>query len=132
MSDKEFTREVNGKVYKTRAWLMDGAHAKTGTDADRSAAHQEYYAQFATERVKAVVRGQFKIERLKEELANGDKYFNGCTELKRWDCLSDIMKSAVGSLMTKINYPDKTGVVYWSLSEGVCVAKAAARVMCEE
>ena len=132
MSDKEFFREVHSKVYKTRAWLVDGDHAKTGTADDRLAAHHEYYAQFATDRVKAVVRSQFKIERLKEAFNNGDVHFNECTALKQWDCLSNIMRSEVGSLMTKINYPDKTGVVVWSLSEGVCVAKTAARVMCEE
>ena len=120
------TTEINGKVYKTREWVL---WSEDGTPLER---HREYYGQFVTDSLKNVVKSRFNVEKLREAYKNGDIYFNDCTAMVQWDRLSEIAKHSSGKLMTSVNHPDKKGVIYWSLSDGVCVMKEAARLICAE
>lgn len=85
---------------------------------NKEVTHNEYYAQFVTEGVINIVTRCIG----KEAIINStDEYYNDIP-LKRWNALHSIILHTVGSAIAKAS---GTGGV--SLSDTVCVAKAAAQ-----
>jgi hypothetical protein len=75
---------------------------------NKEISHQEYYAQFVTKSILDTVRRCIGTSRI---LKSEDQHFNDI-DLKSWDNLY---------------------VINWgSLSDSVCVAKAAARIIKEQ
>lgn len=90
--------------------------------------HEEYYTQFVTESlVKAVVSSIGK----KKILASKDKHLNDI-QLGLWDNLAPIVALHCASKVSEANASTSGGVRCYSLSDMVCVAKAAARVFKEK
>lgn len=116
-------------LYKTRTWYM--RQVPDSTAEDRLARHFEYYSQFVTKAVRNVVANNFKDwDRLQEAYVAGDVHFNKVTELRQWDSLDDTLRRLCGSTVTKCSYSEYTkGSVMWSLSESICIAKTAARLI---
>ena len=86
--------------------------------------HHEYYAQFAPIFMRAV-RSRWSKEYLQEKLAE-DKNLNNIP-LNQWDHLSRCFKQEIAGKNKELG----NGSV-WSLSTGVCAAKAAAKIIAEE
>lgn len=84
--------------------------------------HRDYYAQFVTEYILRMVRDVIGMDTLK---ASRDEHFNDI-QLHRWDHLSEALK---GSLAIANEYGD--GKKYYSLGNGVCILKEAARQLLE-
>ncbi len=85
---------------------------------DGLVSHQSYYAQFVTESLKSTLARHIGAKRIK---ASKDKYFNDIP-LREWDqlaCCVPVVK------LRECNGP-AAGV---SLSDKVCVLKAAARAI---
>lgn len=85
--------------------------------------HGEYYAQFITKEVKRLVKSRIKSKRI---MQSKNDFFNDIP-LVEWDALSPSIRQYVGYALGVAN---GTGGV--SLSDCVCVAKAAARMIKEE
>jgi hypothetical protein len=122
---------IGERKYLTRHWLMNGAGRKGG-----DAAHREYYSQFCTAAVMAVVKRNFTADQWLRMAAayrkGGDNYLNGCSELRQWDRLSDILRHTVGGRVTACEYAEfPKGKAMWSLSTAVSIAKEAARLLIE-
>jgi hypothetical protein len=83
--------------------------------------HHEYYSQFATDAVQMLVKNQIGLNRL---LASNDPHLNNIP-LSKWDAMHGIIISYSGAMIAKAN---GGGV---SLSDTVCTAKAAARILIE-
>ena len=77
--------------------------------------HREYYAQFVTPYIKAVV-----LKRFPRIAESTDEHFND-TPLAHWDALSNTLKSH----LALPEYGD--GKKYYSLGSAVCILKEAAR-----
>lgn len=86
--------------------------------------HQEYYAQFVNQWVVDCVRGQFGVNQLvnAQEI---DEHFNSIP-LYRWDD-RNVMSSIDQQLWKAAN-----GSFYYSLSDNLCIKKAAARIIVEK
>ena len=88
---------------------------------DRKVDHETYYGQFVTDGVRVMLKaiGEDRIR------ASADPYFNDIP-LKLWDNLSEALPLGV---IRMISIANGGGV---SLSDRVCVLKAAARQLCKE
>jgi hypothetical protein len=85
--------------------------------------HHEYYSQFVTESMKASVLARFPVSRLASELAK-DRYLNGI-DLPIWDTLALNGRICPRDRMKEVgDFPSMVG--------GVCIVKAAARMIVEE
>lgn len=84
--------------------------------------HQEYYQQFVTPALRGMVADFIGKERI---LASTDENLNDIP-LKKWDALSTMVTLQVGHLIGAAN---NGGI---SLSDCVCTAKAAARMIQQE
>jgi hypothetical protein len=82
--------------------------------------HQEYYGQFVSDSVKNIVQGSIGVDRITN---SKDPHFNDIP-LKEWDCLASSIRHSVGRLIA-----DANGTNGISLSDCVCTAKAAARII---
>lgn len=82
--------------------------------------HQEYYGQFCSDSVIRLVTDRIGKDQI---LRSTNPHFNDIP-LKQWDNLEPVIRMMVGSSIRKLN-----GQV--SLSDCVCVAKAAARIIKE-
>jgi len=83
--------------------------------------HREYWAQFVTPSIKGTVASDFG-----DSLVNStDPYFNDIP-LHRWDRFADRYKQHIA----RVNKALGNGHVY-SLSDGVCMLKEAARQIVE-
>jgi len=85
--------------------------------------HREYYAQFATEEVKRIVRGCIGLDRLRRST---DEHLNDIP-LREWDILRNSIYYTIGRKLVAAN-----GAGGVTLSDIVCVAKEAAKQMIEE
>ena len=85
--------------------------------------HKEFYGQFVTESVKKAVLCKISKTRL---LASTDPHLNDIP-LSEWDNLYPVMFQITAREVARAN--ESSGV---SLSDMVCVAKAAARQIIEE
>ena len=83
---------------------------------------REYYSQFATPSLLSFVEGRIGANRIKEST---DPYMNDIP-LKEWDNMQPEVLAIAGSALAKANESD--GV---ELSDCVCAAKAAARIIKE-
>lgn len=84
--------------------------------------HDVYYGQFCNEGVKSAVLHSIGKARIKR---SADKHFNDIP-LVMWDSMAGAIKSACGRQIAEAN---GTGGI--SMSDCVCVAKAAARIIKE-
>lgn len=94
--------------------------------------HQQYYSQFVNNAVINLVVRRVGVQRI---LDSEDPHFNDI-RLSEWDALNDDVRLCVNrSLWNSCNnasYPEKyRNKFLWSLSDGVCIAKAAARIIKE-
>jgi hypothetical protein len=80
--------------------------------------HREYYDQFVDSNVRQDVADFIGVENI---LKSKDKYFNDIA-LSNWDMMAPVMRMLCGKSVARAN--GSGGV---SLSDMVCVAKAAAR-----
>ena len=85
--------------------------------------HDEYYSQFVGDEVIHLVKRGIGEENIKNSI---DPHFNDIP-LRRWDRLSSALRLQAGKAVGMAN---GTGGV--SLSDMVCVAKAAARMIKKE
>jgi len=79
--------------------------------------HSEYYAQFVTKAIKAVVLSEFSISTLKVEIQK-DRHLN-TLPLKRWDLLAD-------RITLNRKFLNEVGEIDTPCSK-VCTLKEAAR-----
>ena len=94
----------------------------------RTALHHEYYIQFATAGTRQLVRARIGTKAI---LASQDEHFNDIP-LAKWDAMSEAVRSTVNVPALKAAEPcDKPKHYRWSLSHGVCIAKAVAREIAE-
>lgn len=85
--------------------------------------HGEYYRQFVTDSVLRLVQKGIGEEKVK---ASTDEHFNDIP-LQKWDSMDLQIGSLVGQALSDSN--KSTGGNGVSLSDTVCVAKAAARLI---
>lgn len=85
---------------------------------DSSKLHHAYYLQMAT--LAGMHIPTDMLNRSKKALATGDKHLNSIP-LKEWDHLSKVYKQNIARANKIVNNASK-----WSLSDGVCAAKAMA------
>ena len=92
-----------------------------GDKDDRATMHQAFYAQFASAAVVNFVAGQFGPE----ELVNAYKADPALNtiELERWDDAARAVYPWIDQELVKT-----TGQL-WSLCTGVCICKAAAKIL---
>ena len=90
---------------------------------DNEVSHAEYYAQFGIHLIKLVGNRIGK----KRILESSDPHFNDIP-LREWDRLESSVRQLVGCMIREYNGP-KAGV---SLSDCVCAAKSAARMIKSE
>lgn len=92
--------------------------------ANSSQLHEAYHEQFVTPAIKKMVLSRWSVEQLKTAYAN-NKYFNNLP-LSQWDSLA----GGYGSQLCA----DKLRAVgdSPSLASGVCILKAAARMIVRE
>lgn len=102
---------------------------------DGRAALRAYYGQFVTRAVRELVACRIGLDRIR---ASNDPHFNDIP-LREWDALNpfvrDLCLSRAGDLDPQrvVSTNPKTGQrsIGWSLSDGVCIAKEAARQLRE-
>jgi transcription termination factor NusB len=87
---------------------------------NKECTHREYYEQFVNGSVEQIVRVSIGLDRI---LHSTDPYLNDIP-LKRWDMLEYAILQAAGHKFCEVN--QCKGM---SLSDCVCIAKAAARKM---
>lgn len=87
--------------------------------------HQEYYAQFCTPAVFGTLLGSISEKEIK---ASQDKAFNDIV-LSRWDRLH--LPGDAQRLVAESNASTSGGVRSFSLSDTVCIFKAAAQIVRE-
>ena len=120
---------INRKMYMQQSFEE---YQKTGNGKD---AHHRYYAQFVTPWVLEIVSLSIGEARIKD---SSDEYFNDIP-LSRWDNLEVLLKPHILKALGESNassYSEeqqkemKERHQYCvSLSDYVCVAKAAARII---
>jgi len=92
--------------------------------------HDEYYGQFVNDAVKRVVAQFIGADVIR---VSSDPHFNDIA-LCRWDAVTHLVRHAIDATAWKFaqdTYSNRTKF-YWSLSDGVCIAKAAARMIQDE
>ncbi len=85
--------------------------------------HEQYYDQFVSDslcRAVAQAIGKKRIE------VSTDEHFNDIP-LRQWDALEGLVKTYCGNALADSNSSTAGGVRSISLSDCVCVAKAAAK-----
>jgi hypothetical protein len=87
--------------------------------------HWAYYGQFVTDGIKNMVISKFGIENLVSSLKE-DKYMNNIP-LKKWDDLVNFLPSYVWAGLKNMGELNVK-----TLSNGVCILKAGARIAVEE
>lgn len=104
----------------------------TKEELDRRGAeiHQAYFIQFATKATFDLVRRHIGEDRIKASI---DPHFNDIP-LRDWDNIASRDFGVIGTInrAAKIaanEYPNSPRALYWSLSDGVFIAKACARVI---
>ena len=90
---------------------------------DNEVSHAEYYAQFGIHLIKLVENRIGK----KRILESSDPHLNDIPWVE-WDMLESSVRRLVGGMLREYNGP-KAGV---SLSDCVCAAKSAARIIKSE
>jgi hypothetical protein len=98
---------------------------------NKEVSHQDYYAQFVTETILDTVRSRIGTKRI---LKSTDPHFNDIP-LQLWDNLAPAIRMTCGKSLSVSNASTcsrevKLGGV--SLSDCVCVAKAAAKIIKEQ
>ena len=83
--------------------------------------HEEYYSQFVTDGILDMVEQSIGRDAIKA--ASWDKHFNSIP-LGRWDCLAGRVNACAAQKLRECG----DGL---SLAGGVCIAKAAARMIAE-
>ncbi len=94
---------------------------------DHEFTHEEYYGQFATPAVQNLVARNVGKDTLRRST---DPYLNDIP-LQRWDALAALLPSSVVSAIMDANESTHGGKRAISLSDKVCVLKAAARCLLE-
>lgn len=92
-----------------------------GDAEEKATIHQAFYVQFANASIVNFIAGQFSPE----ELVNAyreDRHLN-TIDLPRWDDAARAIYPWIDQDLVKA-----TGQL-WSLSSGVCICKAAAKVL---
>ena len=89
---------------------------------DGTVTHEEYYSQFVNDNIKDLVINRIGLYRIK---SSTDPHFNDIP-LHEWDSLELGIRSICGKAISKAN---SSGGV--SLSDCVCIAKQAARIVKE-
>lgn len=84
--------------------------------------HEKYYSQFVDHNIKNLVTRSIGLHRIK---SSTDPHFNDIP-LHEWDGLESYIRSICGKAINKANFDG--GV---SLSDCVCIAKQAARIVKE-
>lgn len=103
----------------------------TATDLrNQTCTHDQFYSQFVTLDILQLVGKQIGIKRIRQST---DPHFNDIP-LQKWDRLSDSMRNLIDAKLWKQLYnttyrPQDQNNFIWSLSCGVCIAKAAARII---
>ena len=87
--------------------------------------HQTYYGQFAFASVLWLIRTHIGEEHI---LASQDEHFNDIPLLK-WDALASGVPSRLVSLSNMFTQDEANAVPSVSLSDQVCILKAAARIV---
>lgn len=130
MHDTE-TTTINGKEYFTRYWYMNNDVHNVRNDGEATRRHLVFYAQFG-EVVKGYVKQCFsKKEWEKIEAAEDHRHFNNIFDLSRWDIIN--VRGIVGALYSDCCYVNRPkGRIYWSLSDNICIVKAAVRLILAE
>lgn len=94
---------------------------------DEKCSHHEFYSQFVNESILKKVRNLFErsIENSKDE------HFNDIP-LERWDrcSLLELIDTKIWKLANGRKEEDKH--FSWSISDNICIAKAAARIIRDE
>ena len=88
---------------------------------NRECTHDQYYAQFVTTMIKAIVHDSIGMKAI---VASTDKHLNDIP-LRLWDNLHPMVMESSKKLRKEAGEGN-------SLSSGVCIAKAAARALKEE
>ena len=94
--------------------------------------HQEYYSQFVNNHIIKLVVRKVGVQRI---LDSEDLHFNDIP-LSEWDALNDAVRLCVNPVLWKscnnVTYREEDRNKFlWSLSDGVCIAKAAAKIIKE-
>lgn len=84
--------------------------------------HQQYYGQFVSDVTIKIVAQAFGGDALRAAFAE-DQAFN-TLELRRWDSLTEWIKHEMSQLL-------RDAGDFWTLANGVCVLKQAARMYVE-
>ncbi len=103
----------------TRADYMNGA-----------CSHRQYYGQFVTPYIKALVSRFIGKDRL---MASKDEHLNDIP-LQLWDGISENNKNilAISNELYGQGFSDSDGKRIYSLCNGVCILKEAAKQIIEE
>jgi hypothetical protein len=91
--------------------------------------HRAFYGQFVTPFIRRSVADSIGFDKLR---ASKDGHFNDIP-LSRWDRLSESLQSVL-SVPGEIEYPNRpecAGKKFYSLCNGVCILKEAARQLLE-
>lgn len=92
----------------------------------RECSFQAYYGQFATPAVQSLVRGRIGLKRI---MASTDESFNDIP-LREWDAMHGTLPDSVIRALCESNSSTyANGAKVYSLSDTVCVVKAAARLI---
>lgn len=85
--------------------------------------HREYYEQFVTPRITAILINNFGVAKL-EEWHNAGEKASELIPLHEWDYIARILPSTVRAIV------NATGTSY-VMAMGVCIAKEAGRQIAE-
>lgn len=91
--------------------------------------HADYHAQFVTDDVKRAIRQHIGVQRLAE--SKDPEHFNDIN-LAKWDRLGYMMPTRLISLSNMSTQDLAVAVPSISLSDRVCIAKQAARMVLAE
>lgn len=133
--------ESNASTLITREEHFERSAIEYAANGSGSKSHHEYYSQFVTPEILALVQNKFGKDSLKEAFAK-DEHFN-TIPLRQWDNLAGwqithsqgsenyhLSSTYVRDLIGK----DKLTAAGegYSCGTGVCVLKAAARILIEQ
>ncbi len=91
---------------------------------------RDYYGQFVNESILSFVEASIGRKNI---LNSTDPHFNDIP-LQKWDRLNEMIRHMVDKKLlsqTQDNYQLKPGQYVWSLSDVVCIAKTAAKIIKE-
>tara|TARA_R110002020_G_scaffold38779_7_gene116110 strand:+ start:1045 stop:1536 length:492 start_codon:yes stop_codon:yes gene_type:complete len=118
---------------KHEGWAIQEMRTRNDYLEKESVSHEDYYGQFATKTVLALVLSRFS----RSQIENGDANFNNVGSLRDWDHMAgglprDVLEALSYSNWSTMGPSDrKYGRPRYSLHELVCVLKAAARAIKE-